>query len=92
MAVILLIFGAVIEALGTLNPQDLGKLGAKTGLWFLMTTLLAATIGLGSGLLFKPGLAVHLDQLQPVGATAKATSSLNETILNFFFRPIFLRP
>ncbi|KRK48539.1 sodium dicarboxylate symporter [Secundilactobacillus kimchicus JCM 15530] len=89
MAVILLIFGAVIEALGTLNPQDLGKLGAKTGLWFLMTTLLAATIGLGSGLLFKPGLAVHLDQLQPVGATAKATSSLNETILNFFPTNIF---
>ncbi|GAF41260.1 hypothetical protein FC83_GL000564 [Agrilactobacillus composti DSM 18527 = JCM 14202] len=35
MAVVLLIFGAVIEAIGGLAAKDLGRLGAKTAGWFL---------------------------------------------------------
>ncbi|KRL75061.1 dicarboxylate/amino acid:cation symporter [Secundilactobacillus paracollinoides] len=89
MAVVLLIFGAVIEALGSLNPRDLGRLGAKTGLWFLMTTLLAALVGLGTGLLFKPGLSVHLDQLRKTPVHLNTPTNISQTILNFFPTNIF---
>lgn len=89
MAVVLLIFGAVIEALGSLNPRDLGRLGAKTGLWFLMTTLLAALVGLGTGLLFKPGLSVHLDQLHKTAVHLNTPTNISQTILNFFPTNIF---
>lgn len=89
MAVVLLILGAVIEALGSLKPHDLGRLGVKTGLWFLMTTLLAALVGLGSGILFKPGLTVRLDQLHTTAVHLKATTNVSQTILNFFPTNIF---
>lgn len=64
MSVVLLVMGAVIEAVGSLDAKELGQLGAKTLFLFLCTTVLAATCGLifadilrpGEGLPAMPGL------------------------------------
>lgn len=87
MTVVLLIFGAVIEALGSLPANALGRLGLKTALWFLGTTIVAAAIGLLMGLWLKPGAGLHLTPNTP--ATVKAPAKLGETVLGFFPQNIF---
>lgn len=58
MGVPVIIFGAVAEAVGGINPKDLGKLGLKIFTWFLIPTLLAAAFGLGLAYLIKPGVGL----------------------------------
>ncbi|MCW3777501.1 dicarboxylate/amino acid:cation symporter [Levilactobacillus namurensis] len=87
MTVVLLIFGAVIEALGNLPANALGRLGLKTALWFLGTTIVAAAIGLLMGLWLKPGAGLHLTPNTP--NTVKAPAKLGETVLGFFPQNIF---
>ena len=82
MGVPVIIFGAVAEAVGGINPKDLGKLGLKIFTWFLIPTLLAAAFGLGLAYLIKPGVGLPPmelnDSIQPVEQT------LSDIILNFF--------
>ncbi|GEO67615.1 dicarboxylate/amino acid:cation symporter [Levilactobacillus spicheri] len=89
MTVVLLIFGAVIEAIAGLESQALGKLGLKTALWFLITTVIAAVIGLVMGQVFRPGAGITLATVQHQAATVKTPPDLTTTILNFFPQNIF---
>ncbi len=84
MAVVLLIFGAVIEALGSLKSDQLGRLGGKTAGWFLITTLLAAMLGLLIGYVINPGSGIKLASVSTTGTVAKATTSFSQTVLDFF--------
>ncbi|MGY5340302.1 dicarboxylate/amino acid:cation symporter [Levilactobacillus spicheri] len=86
MTVVLLIFGAVIEAIAGLESQALGKLGLKTALWFLITTVIAAVIGLVMG---RSGAGITLATVQHQAATVKTSPDLTTTILNFFPQNIF---
>lgn len=89
MSVVFLIFGAVIEAIGSLDHKALSRLGGKTALWFFVTTVIAAAIGLGMGLLFRPGSGLQLGQLHAKSAVQTASGDWATTILNFFPDNIF---
>ncbi|KRL69336.1 sodium dicarboxylate symporter [Lentilactobacillus diolivorans DSM 14421] len=89
MAVVLLIFGAVIEAIGGLAANQLGRLGGKTAGWFLITTLAAAVLGLLIGYLVNPGIGMNLSRVSHATEIAKAPSNIDQTILNFFPSNIF---
>ncbi|MDH5104462.1 dicarboxylate/amino acid:cation symporter [Lentilactobacillus diolivorans] len=89
MAVVLLIFGAVIEAIGGLAANQLGRLGGKTAGWFLITTLAAAVLGLLIGYLVNPGIGMNLSRVSHATEIAKAPSNIDQTILNFFSSNIF---
>jgi len=82
MSVVVLIMGAVIEAVGSLDPKELGKLGGKIFAWFMALTALAAALGIGLGYIVKPGAGLNMD----MGATAIAASeqTLSEMIVGFF--------
>lgn len=82
MSVVVLIMGAVIEAVGSLDPKELGKLGGKIFAWFMGLTALAAALGIGLGYIVKPGAGLNMD----MGATAIAASeqTLSEMIVGFF--------
>lgn len=58
MSVVLLIMGAIIESVGALKPKDLGTLGLKTILMFVITTVVAATVGILVVNLIQPGEGV----------------------------------
>lgn len=58
MSVVLLIMGAIIESVGALKPKDLGTLGLKTITMFVITTIVAATIGILVVNLIQPGEGV----------------------------------
>lgn len=87
MSVVLLILGAVIEAIGTLKANQLGRMGVKTILLFLGTTAAAAVVGLGIGYLTNPGLGLHLSHASAHITTTHTT--LENTILNFIPDNIF---
>lgn len=89
MGVVLMIFGAVIEALGSLKPQDLGRLGLKTGYWFFVTTVLAALLGIGGGLILQPGKVADLAQFAGTKFKGPAATNFHDTVLNFFPTNIF---
>lgn len=82
MSVPILIFGAVIEAVGDLDPVDLGKLGLKMFLWFAAFTILGAALGVIFGIIFEPGVGVVADTA--VDAAPATDMTLYDTIISFF--------
>lgn len=58
MSVPVVILGAVAEAVGGISPKELGKLGIKIFVWFIISTILAAAIGVFFAFVLKPGVGV----------------------------------
>jgi len=82
MSVPVLIFGAVIEAVGDLDPIDLGKLGLKMFGWFAAFTVVGSAIGVILGIILEPGIGVAGNTA--VDATPSTDMSLYDTIVGFF--------
>jgi Na+/H+-dicarboxylate symporter len=84
MSVVILIMGAVIEAVGRLEVSEFGRLGVKILLLFGGSTLIAATVGCIFGVIFQPGNGILIETAHnAVDFTAKETS-VQEMILSFF--------
>ena len=82
MSVPIIILGAVTEAVGSINPKDLGKLGFKIALWFLIPTLIAAALRLAIGYIIQPGVGLPAMQLEQT--VQPYTQSITTIITNFF--------
>lgn len=82
MSVVVLIMGAVIEAVGSLNPKELGKLGGKIFAWFMGLTALAAALGIGLGYIIKPGSGLNIDMGK--SAIAASEQKITDMIVGFF--------
>ena len=82
MSVPILIFRAIIEAVGDLDPVDLGKLGFKMFLWFTGFTVLGSALGVLFGIILEPGIGITGDTA--VEAAAGTDMSMYDTILGFF--------
>lgn len=82
MSVVVLIMGAVIEAVGSLDPKELGKLGGKIFSWFMGLTALAGAVGIALGYIIKPGAGLNMD----MGTTTITASqqTISEMIVGFF--------
>ena len=88
MSVVFLVMGAIIEAVGALNPKDLGKLGGKAITLFVVTTALAAAVGLFLALAIQPGVGVTgVNPGEYKGALAEG--KITDMIAGFFPRNIF---
>lgn len=82
MSVVVLIMGAVIEAVGSLKPQELGRLGAGILFWFSVSTVMAAAIGILLGRLIAPGAGISMGAA--AGGNMGAESSISQIILELF--------
>ncbi|RRD65407.1 dicarboxylate/amino acid:cation symporter [Fretibacterium sp. OH1220_COT-178] len=82
MSVPLIILGAVLEAVGQINPKELGKLGFKMFAWFGISTVLAAVVGLGLAFAIQPG--VGLPPMETANPVQPPTQTITQVILNFF--------
>lgn len=82
MSVTVMIFLAVIEAVGSLDPADLGKLGLKMFGWFASLTVVGAIIGVALAIFLEPGVGIATDV--PMDAVAGTDMTLYDTILGFF--------
>ncbi|MBP9675394.1 MAG: dicarboxylate/amino acid:cation symporter [Anaerolineaceae bacterium] len=85
MSIILLVTGQIIEAIGGIKPSETGKIGIKTVIIFTLSTFLAAIFGVLMASLFKPGVGVSLDYIQPgAEVTAVKANTIADTLLGFF--------
>lgn len=82
MSVVVLIMGAVIEAVGGLEAKELGKIGLKVFLWFMGSTVLAAVIGVVFGLILKPGVGIAFKDFEST-TIQSSTESLHDIIVGF---------
>ena len=61
MLVGILIFASIVSGICQINdPKKLGRIGLRTVLFYLITTVIATSVGIGAGYLFKPGASLHL--------------------------------
>lgn len=86
MSIVLLVMGQIIEAIGGLNPKELGKKGVKVIVIFLLTSLFAATFGVFMASIFKPGVGMDISAISSgnVQIDSTAIGTVSETILGFF--------
>lgn len=84
MSVVVLIMGAVIEAVGRLEVSELGKLGLKILLIFGISTLIAAAIGCIFGMVLQPGRGVLVEADINTAAFAAKETSVQDMLLSFF--------
>lgn len=91
MSIVVLIMGQIIEAVGSLNPKGLGKIGLKTFGLFLFSSLIAAVIGVTAGTVFNPGSGVNTSSMDVSGEAFETTSAgtIPELVLEFFPTNIF---
>lgn len=82
MSVPLVILGAVTEAVGGLSPSELGKLGFKIFVYFIVSTIIAAGIGVLFAYIIRPG--VGLDLVPAESAITGHNLSLEQIIVGFF--------
>jgi len=87
MSVVLLVMGAVIEAVGNLDYHVLGRLGGKMAFWFMLSTFLAAALGMILGKIFEPG------KITAVATSSYVVKAVDQSpydiFLNFFPTNIF---
>ncbi len=58
MSVVILIMGAIIESVGSLNPKDFGKIGLKAIFLFACTTIISSVVGIFVVNIIKPGVSL----------------------------------
>lgn len=83
MSIVLLVLGQVIEAVGMVNPKKLGKLGFKTIVVFMISSLLAALWGVLFAVIFNPGMGLNGKISISNELTATKLDSISKIILDF---------
>ena len=85
MSIVVLVMGAVIEAVGSLKISELGRLGGKTLAGFMVTTLFASYVGIVIANVLEPGkhIAASSEALDQVVKTVE-TPSVSKMITDFF--------
>lgn len=85
MLVVPLVFFSIscgASAMG--DTKEVGKVGVKTFVFYLATTVVAISIALLLALMINPGIGLNLADVQAQEVTVGQTSSLADTILNIF--------
>lgn len=75
-------FSITLGVAGLGDPKKLGRIGAKTISYFLLTTTVAITIGLVLTLLIKPGEVGNITPENAGSYEAKEAPSTAETLMN----------
>lgn len=64
------------------NTKNMGKIGGKTIVFYLMTTAIAISVALGTGFLFGPGKQLDLSAASAVEITIPEKTTAVDTLLN----------
>ena len=90
MVIIPLILTSIASGVANIGgTKELGKLGAKTMGYYILTSLFAITTGLVMVNLIKPGLGADLGLVQKVDGLDAASGSFGSTIMNIIPENIF---
>lgn len=83
MSIILLVMGQIIQAVGGLKINQLGKIGYKTLIIFFGSSFLAAVWAVLFGYVMKPGTGVDMSAIQATTTVEATKVTIWDTLLNF---------
>lgn len=90
MVIVPLILSSIISGMTNIgNAENLGRIGLKTMVYYLSTSLLAIITGLALVNLTQPGVGADLGFAQQVDGLAEAKESFGETLLYIIPKNIF---
>lgn len=82
MVVIPLVFSALIMGVSSIGEsKDLGRIAGKTFLYYIITTIMASTLGLFLVNIFKPGVGVDLKLTETVTEISGTKLSFTDQLL-----------
>lgn len=83
MSIVLLVMGAVVEAIASIDTKSLERFGTKAFGGFAITTILAACVGIILANVLQPGVGISYGE--ELTSSIKGTNdSLTSVITNFF--------
>lgn len=80
----LMVSSLIVGIASTNDPKQLSRMGIKTLIPFLVSTLFAIFFGLGFGLLFEPGTNLNFEMSLPSASAVVDPPSLKKIILSMF--------
>jgi Na+/H+-dicarboxylate symporter len=91
MPILLLIMTAVMLAVGELRPKELGRIGGKTLMLFVASTVMAAVFGLITASILKPGVGLDVTGFANMQQVVEVpeTAGITDQILGFFSTNMF---
>jgi len=81
MIILPLIFSAIVTGIGSMPAAKIGRVAGKILLYYVTTTIFAATLGLVFAHIFKPGLGLTISGTSGQGAAVQ-TPSISSVLLN----------
>ena len=82
MLVVPLVFFSIVVGVASISDvRKIGKIGGTTILIYLITTAIAVTIALMIGMMFKPGLGLHLVNIAQT-SNVTVNQTITDTVLN----------
>src|SRR6056297_3241731 len=82
MIVMPVIFTTLVVGAASISPAELGKVGIKIVLFYLLTSAFAIAVGLIMANIFKPGLGLELTSASGAAGKAVEQPALQDTLLN----------
>lgn len=82
MIVMPVIFATLVMGSASISPAELGKVGVKIVLFYLVTSALAVAIGLSMANIFQPGAGLALTGSADAAGRALQQPALRDTLLN----------
>ena len=84
MLVVPLVFCSISTGAAAIgDTQTLGKVGLKTLLFYMVTTMIAVAVALGTALLIGPGLGLDMSKVQVAeNSVAQSETTIADTLLN----------
>jgi len=82
MIVMPVILTTLVVGAASISPAELGKVGIKIVIYYLVTSAFAVAVGLLMGNVFKPGLGLDLSNIGEAAGKAIQKPSLVDTLLN----------
>jgi Na+/H+-dicarboxylate symporter len=90
MVIVPLVFSSIVVGVSNIgSAKDFGRLGAKTMVYYMVTSLIAILTGLLFVNLIQPGNGIDLGLLQSIEGFEQAQSTFGSTILNIIPTNIF---
>jgi len=90
MIIIPLIFSSIITGVASIgNAENLGRLGAKTFVYYLTTTVLAILTGLVFVNIIKPGVGAELGLSKMLDELPATQNSFSDTLINIIPTNLF---
>ena len=86
MGIVPFVMCQIIEAVGSLTGKQLGSIGIKAVVAFLVSSLLASAFGLFSTWVFQPGAGLSETELVQTATTdlTATTTTIQDTLTGFF--------